>query len=287
MNITDQITAAIEGRCACGCGAEITDASPSAYYATERCQARWQRQQRGEPEPPDPDDAPVSPTARPADPPPIAPGTFGSTLTRLFRKGWRIATPESPVPWVRRCHQCGQVATPLYGYRMPPATFDPAGMPAVAADVDSEPVNVCRHCRTPYPGPYMTPLCRDNATIDAYELLLGAADRYMVHHVSRDAIAYGLPDVLALAWRRVECALLRDLAPRCQHTSGCTEVARDRYELRAPILWEDRWHAPGSALLLCGHHGVEFQRHCWQRVDPVLGPMRDAYERKPLDWTRV
>lgn len=37
------LDAAVEQRCACGCGIQISDRSPSAYYATEMCAARWHR----------------------------------------------------------------------------------------------------------------------------------------------------------------------------------------------------------------------------------------------------
>lgn len=33
----DHIDATLEGLCACGCRVEITDASPSAWYASEAC----------------------------------------------------------------------------------------------------------------------------------------------------------------------------------------------------------------------------------------------------------
>lgn len=36
-------------RCACGCRQVITDASPSAYYATQDCQLRWMRRQATNP----------------------------------------------------------------------------------------------------------------------------------------------------------------------------------------------------------------------------------------------
>lgn len=39
--VVDDIDAATEGRCACGCGATIGDDSPSAYYATQDCQRRY------------------------------------------------------------------------------------------------------------------------------------------------------------------------------------------------------------------------------------------------------
>lgn len=48
-DILEQIDAAVQERCACGCGAEITDASPSAYYATQTCQSRWMNQQATDP----------------------------------------------------------------------------------------------------------------------------------------------------------------------------------------------------------------------------------------------
>lgn len=39
--VVDDIDAATEGRCACGCGLAVGDDSPSAYYATDHCQRRY------------------------------------------------------------------------------------------------------------------------------------------------------------------------------------------------------------------------------------------------------
>lgn len=39
----ERLDAAVEQRCACGCGAPIGELSPSAYFATERCAAQWHR----------------------------------------------------------------------------------------------------------------------------------------------------------------------------------------------------------------------------------------------------
>ncbi len=39
--LLDQIDAAVQGQCACGCGALITVASPSAYFASYLCSVRW------------------------------------------------------------------------------------------------------------------------------------------------------------------------------------------------------------------------------------------------------
>lgn len=33
----------VEGRCACGCGTEITGASPSVWFASEACSLAWHR----------------------------------------------------------------------------------------------------------------------------------------------------------------------------------------------------------------------------------------------------
>ena len=51
-DILDRIDATVEGLCACGCRQSITGASPSAYYATETCQAAWWAQARGLPRAP-------------------------------------------------------------------------------------------------------------------------------------------------------------------------------------------------------------------------------------------
>jgi hypothetical protein len=37
-----RIDAALEGRCACGCGAVLDPSGPSAWFASEACQRRWQ-----------------------------------------------------------------------------------------------------------------------------------------------------------------------------------------------------------------------------------------------------
>jgi hypothetical protein len=40
-DILDQIDAAIDQRCTCGCGAKLRPNGPSAYFAGEDCQQRW------------------------------------------------------------------------------------------------------------------------------------------------------------------------------------------------------------------------------------------------------
>jgi hypothetical protein len=42
-DILDRIDTAIEGRCACGCGTQLDPNGPSAWFATESCQRRWNR----------------------------------------------------------------------------------------------------------------------------------------------------------------------------------------------------------------------------------------------------
>ncbi len=37
----DRLDAVIEQRCSCGCGTPVDDRSPSAYFASEDCAARW------------------------------------------------------------------------------------------------------------------------------------------------------------------------------------------------------------------------------------------------------
>jgi hypothetical protein len=37
----ERLDAAVEQRCACGCGTPISDLSPSGYFATEACAAQW------------------------------------------------------------------------------------------------------------------------------------------------------------------------------------------------------------------------------------------------------
>lgn len=44
-----KIDAAIEGRCACGCGVMLDPTGPSAWFASEVCQWRWQAAGRGQP----------------------------------------------------------------------------------------------------------------------------------------------------------------------------------------------------------------------------------------------
>jgi hypothetical protein len=45
VKILDQIDAAVEERCACGCGTQLSPAGPSAYFASEGCQQRWRYRQ--------------------------------------------------------------------------------------------------------------------------------------------------------------------------------------------------------------------------------------------------
>lgn len=44
-DILDQIDAAIDQQCACGCGAKLRTGGPSAWFAGEGCQERWRYDQ--------------------------------------------------------------------------------------------------------------------------------------------------------------------------------------------------------------------------------------------------
>src|SRR5690606_18712885 len=44
-DVLDRIDATLNGRCACGCGRKLDPAGPSAWFAGERCQRRWERDQ--------------------------------------------------------------------------------------------------------------------------------------------------------------------------------------------------------------------------------------------------
>jgi hypothetical protein len=48
-DVVTRIDAAVEGRCACGCGAVLDRDGPSAWFASEACQWRWQGAGRGQP----------------------------------------------------------------------------------------------------------------------------------------------------------------------------------------------------------------------------------------------
>jgi hypothetical protein len=48
-DILDQIDAAVDERCACGCGRHLPPDGPSAYFATPECQARWHNGQATDP----------------------------------------------------------------------------------------------------------------------------------------------------------------------------------------------------------------------------------------------
>ncbi|MBM0257365.1 hypothetical protein [Micromonospora sp. 4G55] len=282
-DIVDQIDAAIDGRCACGCGARITHRSPSAYYATERCQDRWISQQRGDPTP--------TPPPYPGTQPPAAgqPEDHGQQpLEILFRQGYRLATYDSAVPWMRRCHHCGHIDTPDRGRRRATVpTIDPVrGAPDFTVPPD-EPVNLCPNCATPTPGPYLIALWRESPL--SYRLTLVTGDRCWMREVTADLVERRpiWLDAYVASWRDVERNLLRDLAPRCEHTAGCGAPARDRYELRTVIRWQGDWLTPGRTLLLCGPHGAEFHHHCLTNADPLLGPAHDACRHEPLDWVRA
>lgn len=214
-------------------------------------------------------------------------------LRILFRQGYRLAAPASPVPWLRRCAGCGRTGTPVEGRRLPPAV--PVPIEGAAPHwPEPEPCNVCPTCSAATPGPHVVALYLALPRRDAYRLTLLHGDRvhqYEVSgHLARDPShdRRGLVD----AWRCTERHFLRDLAPRCQHPGGCTDPARDRYELTMPVPWAGTWLMPGHTIALCGHHGAELYQHILTGADPILGPyattpVHQACPREPLPWTRV
>lgn len=68
-----KLDAAVAQRRACGCGHSITDASPSAYYASEDCATDWHYQQRR---------------------PYVVVHIDGDALTALLRRSWEPIARE-------------------------------------------------------------------------------------------------------------------------------------------------------------------------------------------------
>lgn len=296
-DIVEQIDAALDGRCACGCGAKITDRSPSAYFAREHCHARWMAQQRGLPAPVDPDQPPASPAPprAPSTPRPVPADTPAYGLALLLRQGWRYATastgplPGVPVPWRRRCGECHQLVTPVDGMRALPITFDMVERPPESEPLELERANICPSCHQPFIAPHLTAMWRPGP-YQTYQLALVHGEQYARTEVSHEALRYAhQPDmVLEYAWRQIERWHLERLAPRCEHPAGCTTAARDRYHLGAAIQWAGTLLYPGRSIVLCGPHGGEFQRHIYtstRRLDG-LDSLINVVERVPLGWTR-
>ncbi|WP_422751354.1 hypothetical protein [Micromonospora sp. WMMD1219] len=214
-------------------------------------------------------------------------------LRTLFRQGYRLAAPASPVPWLRRCAGCGRTDTPVEGRRLPPAV--PVPIEGAAPHwPEPEPCNVCPTCSAATPGPHVVALYLALTAHDAYRLTLLHGDRAHQYEVSGQLARDPSHDRRGLvdAWRCTERHLLRSLAPRCAHPGGCTEPARYRYELTMPVPWAGTWLMPGHTITLCGHHGAELYQHILTSADPILGPyattpVHQACPREPLPWTRV
>lgn len=299
-DIVDQIDAAIEGRCACGCGAAITDSSPSAYFAREHCHARWMAKQRGLAPPPDTDVAPPFPgrPGAPSTPAPTPAATPTYGLALLLRQGWRYATasqgplPAVPVPWLRWCDDCRQHVTPVDGMRALPITYDTIANPsAVMEPLELERANICPSCHQPFAGPHLTAMWRPGAH-QTYQLALVHGEHIGQTTITHEVVRHAADPRtgLAICWRHVERHLLERLAPRCEHPAGCTSAARNRFHLGATIQYAGTLLYQGRTLVLCGPHGSELQRHVytsWAAANPSMGISTAApYHREPLDWAR-
>jgi hypothetical protein len=96
-DVVDRIDAAVDGKCACGCGDTLRPDGPSAYFATQDCQRYWQGQHHAH----DPDDVYERPDADWGwDPAPsVTPERDRADRPTVRRAGRGLGTfPEMPLP---------------------------------------------------------------------------------------------------------------------------------------------------------------------------------------------
>jgi hypothetical protein len=253
--VLEQIDAAVQQLCACGCGRKLVPAAASMWFYTEACQQRFQA--RGTVALPRQTDEAAArqtgtdgididrfcadlddwfdrmhlPAVWRVDEPP-EPLPYSTPDSHWYaEQGWRSAA-GGPVSWVRRCEACRSDVRPIEGNMAPPITFmletiDPLDL---LAPMEIRRCDMCPDCHTPWLGPKMLAQWRGpSTTFAAYELRLIAANVGLTLCVSAEMAHY--PDARIYAWTQLERGVVDALTfrERCQ-ARGCDEIARVRFE---------------------------------------------------------
>jgi hypothetical protein len=261
--------------CLCGCGTHLGGAGASLWWASERCQARWQAHAVGAT--PDPDgpgrDMPQDsvPATRPD---PAARGPLGVIRDAGWQPhpvvrgpttptaGW-VNAGRGPLPWVRSCDTC-RAYTDVIDALSPPAGsverwWEPGPTPAVT--VPPEQVQVCAGCGTVWDPPVM--LAEYCPNPDMISLSCGNV------HATMPAFGLTMPRipiwVVAHAWLTLHEAVLQRITWRdpCQ-IPGCVSPAKQRWLIsgQVSVYLPDQpvYTLAHTAALVCHTHSADLVR---------------------------
>lgn len=279
-DILAAIDAAVDERCACGCGRKLQSNGASAYWATEACQIQWQRR-NADTDPPVDDNAPVTiaevvefmygsdyavwlreeierrtPPAKRDRTYQPQPTVVGSHATRVYETSW-VSGLRGSLRWRRRCHGCGDVtdvAERLHfprGSRVSMFTLDET-FPVVEM---SEQVNACAGCGWPIDGPRLLARYRffDDLHGRRWAMQLIAGDDGESAFLIEQAT--DCPEAVVATWDELEHRLMDRITYRDPCTVvGCSEKARYGYDVRRSIACDDFTVQPGKARLCVRHH---------------------------------
>ncbi|MGI5214794.1 hypothetical protein [Plantactinospora sp. CA-290183] len=215
MSIFDHIDRALAGLCPCG----APPAEGSAYCSDDCRPARPglddERHLRGamrwRP----------APVAADDDPDRTDPATPGTALPGAAAPVPASRRDAHAFPWRRACWRCGRHGVPLAGERVVPGPAR-SSTPDAATGPDTggtEPCQLCEHCRTPFPGPVLTPVVEQHGRHTVLRLsYLRGGERYTrsAFVTGRDLAAAEDPSsLLQASWDRLEAFLFdRIAAPR-------------------------------------------------------------------------
>lgn len=159
------IDAAVEEKCSCGCGRQIRDDGPSAYFATQRCQAIWMDRQVTDPgdvyERDDANGANIDPDApgarrdmnRPVRAGSVRAGVDAATrlMSYLQERDEEQRLREGIFNWRRWCPNCRQRDEPRnVGEQVDVTEF---GRNELIGSVHPNPHQACGSCGYAWPGP--------------------------------------------------------------------------------------------------------------------------------------
>lgn len=279
-DILADIDAAVDGLCADGCGRRLNPDGPSAYWATEACQERWQSRSgkpsmRGaEPAYTVVDETHlhdeeylrymvglIQSRLPPAVPDPTyqpKPTVNGSGYGYATERGWRIAA-DGPLRFVRQCGTCREWAGVIDGVRPPKFDFnwltEPIDvMPESLPSLDR--CQLCANCRSPHDGPVLLAQYREDA-FHGWELRLSAGSEAATARVSRAVEDY--PEMAWGAWDGLLHYLIEHITYRdpCSVT-GCERKAQRGWDVRRAVQI-GAYTARVGKIRLCMPHHYELQ----------------------------
>jgi rubrerythrin len=257
------IDAAVDGCCACGCGAELDPVGPSAWFASEGCQRRYQRRAARRP------DEVLGPLAaeeseerladmlvgmasavRGVEP---ALRAMGETFAAFARALGGPPVSRMPIPapstWVdddaaRRLRreegwQSARAAGSLFEWRRWCRPCGGFAVPMlVPAEVHADQPWFCPACGTAWPGPRLLAQWREDEHWGGVFVLRLAAPGWcqVTHHVAAVEVQRAGADIVSHTWERMDREIVDGLTfrDRCK-VDGCAEIGRAYFRARRAV----------------------------------------------------